>query len=83
MTAAIQNNESRWTVIANGKQIANGTTIRRNGKISHFVSRENFEKENVKKDEKLETNEQTVLTNCKGFAFFSRKAVANALIYFD
>jgi len=29
-----QPSEARWTVIANGKTIANGTTIRRNGKVS-------------------------------------------------
>ena len=46
---AIENNESRWTVIANGKQIANGTTIRRNGKVSHFVSTDK-DKENTKRE---------------------------------
>jgi len=59
---ALQNNESRWTVIANGKQIANGSTIRRNGKVSHFVSTESVDKENAKKEE-APTNEETFSSN--------------------
>ena len=51
-------------MIANGKQIANGTTIRRNGVVSHFVNTEK-EKENKKKEEISSSDVDPIASNGK------------------
>lgn len=65
MNTTIQNNESRWTLIANGKPIANGSTIRQNGKVSHYTA-------TPKKDEKKEKKKENELATTKGEYFLSK-----------
>ncbi|XP_076807145.1 uncharacterized protein LOC143450469 isoform X1 [Clavelina lepadiformis] len=72
----MKTDESKWSVIANGKHIANGTTVRRNGVVTHtFVTSktesnpanskvENIE-QNIHEDDDIELEEFSTETRRK------------------
>ena len=53
----MKTDESKWSVIANGKHIANGTTVRRNGVVTHtFVTSKTESNPANSKVENIEQN---------------------------